>query len=258
VEDSPYNQKLALGVLGKRGHRVTVAADGTEAVALARQRDYDVILMDVQMPEMDGLEATRCIRRTERETGGHVPIIAMTAQAMKGDRERCLEAGMDDYLMKPIRGRQLHAAIDAQFSDRPSADEPSAPPPSVPPSFSLPHSEVVDWAGALGHAEDDPELLRELVEAFLEECPQRLGEMQRAVADADTKALRRAAHTINGALRTFGATEARGRAAALESLARNGDLTQAPDLLEALQRALRGPIEELTAFLQHTPSAVER
>jgi CheY-like chemotaxis protein len=107
VEDSLVNQKLAIGLLQKHGHEVVVAGNGKEAIAKLREQSFDVVLMDVEMPEMDGLEATAVIRTQERQAGGHIPIIAMTAHAMKGDRERCLEAGMDGYVSKPIRARQL-------------------------------------------------------------------------------------------------------------------------------------------------------
>ena len=119
AEDSPFNQKLALGVLGKRGHAVTVAQTGHEAVSLAANNEFDLIFMDIQMPEMDGLEATRRIRTNEQGRGRRTPIIAMTAQAMKGMRERCLSVGMDDYLVKPVRARELYDKIESLFADRP-------------------------------------------------------------------------------------------------------------------------------------------
>jgi CheY-like chemotaxis protein len=111
AEDSLLNQKLALAVLRKHGHEVVVANHGREALATLESQDFDLILMDVQMPEMDGLEATRTIRTRERRTGDHIPIIAMTAHALKGDRERCLEAGMDEYVAKPIHAEELFRAI---------------------------------------------------------------------------------------------------------------------------------------------------
>jgi CheY-like chemotaxis protein len=119
VEDSVFNQKVALGLLQKYGHTVAVANNGREAVAWMDPGDFDVILMDVEMPEMDGLEATAIIREKEKGTGRHVPIVAMTAHAMKGDRERCLAAGMDDYVSKPIRAQQLFDTLAALF-DGPS------------------------------------------------------------------------------------------------------------------------------------------
>ncbi|HID23102.1 MAG TPA: response regulator [Planctomycetaceae bacterium] len=113
VEDSTVNQKVALALLKKHGHEVTVAKNGQEAVAAFQKQDFDVVLMDVQMPEMDGYQATEMIRRHEVGTGRRVPIIAMTAHALKGDRERCLAAGMDDYIAKPIRSRELFETIAA-------------------------------------------------------------------------------------------------------------------------------------------------
>jgi two-component system, sensor histidine kinase and response regulator len=111
AEDNPVNQRLALRLLEKRGHQVTLAGNGKEAVAEMEKRDFDLVLMDLQMPEMDGFEATAALRGREKETGGHLPVIALTAHALQGDRERCLEAGMDGYLAKPIRAQELDAAL---------------------------------------------------------------------------------------------------------------------------------------------------
>jgi signal transduction histidine kinase/HPt (histidine-containing phosphotransfer) domain-containing protein len=124
AEDSPYNQKLAVALLERIGHSVTVANNGAEAFALVRVRSFDLALMDIQMPELDGLEATRAIRQREAIVGGHLPIVAMTAQAMAGDRERCLESGMDDYLTKPVRANELYATIQktaARFAGAPAS-----------------------------------------------------------------------------------------------------------------------------------------
>ncbi len=111
AEDSLVNQKLAVGLLEKYGHTVDVVGDGRAALAAVESQCYDLVLMDIQMPEMDGLEATRAIRAREGQRGGHLPIVAMTAHAMKGDRERCLEAGMDSYVAKPIRAKELFDTI---------------------------------------------------------------------------------------------------------------------------------------------------
>jgi CheY-like chemotaxis protein len=123
AEDSLVNQKLAVALLEKRGHTTVVTENGQEAVAAFESQDFDLILMDVQMPQMDGLEATSAIRAREKQSGKHVPIIALTAHAMKGDRERCLEAGMDDYVAKPIDAAELLATIEAivAISDRPTS-----------------------------------------------------------------------------------------------------------------------------------------
>ncbi len=113
AEDGLVNQRVAAGLLQRRGHTVVVANNGREAVEALQKEPFDLVLMDVQMPEMDGLEATALIRERERATGGHVPIIATTADAMEGDRQRCLDAGMDAYLSKPIRADALYAAVEA-------------------------------------------------------------------------------------------------------------------------------------------------
>jgi len=117
AEDNPINEKMTVRMLEKSGHRVTAVHNGREALERLEQESFDLVLMDVQMPEMDGLEAARAIRERERRTGGHVPIVAMTAHAMQGDRERCLEAGMDGYVSKPVRWedlcREAQAALQA-------------------------------------------------------------------------------------------------------------------------------------------------
>jgi len=119
VEDNPVNQHLALRVVEKQGYSPRAVGNGREALALLAKEHFDLVLMDIQMPEMDGIEATIAIRREERETSRHVPIIAMTAHAMQGDRNRCLEAGMDDYISKPINVHDLAAALDRLLAREP-------------------------------------------------------------------------------------------------------------------------------------------
>jgi CheY-like chemotaxis protein len=129
AEDSLVNQKLASALLEKEGHSVTVVGNGMKAVEAFQSQEFDVVLMDVQMPDMDGFEATVAIRGKQEKSGRRVPIIAMTAHALKGDRERCLEAGMDEYVAKPIKARQLFDAIAATIgSSRPSGDPPDNAP----------------------------------------------------------------------------------------------------------------------------------
>jgi CheY-like chemotaxis protein len=133
AEDNEVNQRLAVRLLEKAGHTVVVAENGRVAVAAASRQRFDVILMDVQMPEMGGFEATAAIRAAEAASGGHVPIVAMTAHAMPGDADRCLAAGMDDYVAKPVRPEQLFAAIDRA---RPKTERSDAPPVSSPAASS--------------------------------------------------------------------------------------------------------------------------
>jgi CheY-like chemotaxis protein len=124
AEDNPVNRAVAVRLLEKRGHKVTVAANGREATECFRREAFDCILMDVQMPEMDGYEASMAIRQAERDTGGHVPIVALTAHAMKGDLDRCLASGMDAYLSKPIRPPDLYAMLETNLRMSPTCTEP--------------------------------------------------------------------------------------------------------------------------------------
>ena len=242
AEDSLANQKLAIGLLERLGHTVSVANNGREALAATEAHGFDLVLMDVQMPEMDGLEATTAIRRRELGQGGHIPIVAMTAHAMVGDRQRCLDAGMDDYLVKPIRARQVYETLErvAQSGKSAPAVETADLPSDVAGSFESP-----DLQAALEAVGGDHELLREVVDAFLQECPQILQSSKDAVERGDQKQLVRFAHTLRGAMSTLGADEALQEAARLEEAARQGRFDDAPPLIARLEVA----VERLSGFL---------
>jgi CheY-like chemotaxis protein len=227
AEDSLVNQKLAVSLLKKWGHTVVVTSNGREAMVAAKSEDFDVILMDVQMPDMDGLEATAAIRAGERHTGAHVPIIAMTAHAMKGDRQRCLESGMDDYVAKPIRARHLFETIEAVLAASGRSDTPS--------DRASPRPDVVDWTDALSTVKGDDHLLRELAEVFLDEAPKLVSAMREAIEGDDAGSLRRAAHTFKGSVHYFGARRARELALALEKMAQDGNLQKAEETFVALK-----------------------
>jgi CheY-like chemotaxis protein len=249
AEDSPFNQKLAVGVLGKRGHQVTVASTGHEAVARAAAGEFDLIFMDIQMPEMDGLEATRRIRAHELESGRRVPIIAMTAQAIKGMRERCLSVGMDDYLVKPVRSREIYDKIESLFSSRPiSPAAPAADLAAAAPACAI------DWEAAMSVVAGDRELLREVVEAFLEECPALLDQAKAAIAAVDSKMLRRSGHTIKGVMRTLGLQIPAELAAELEEMGRSGDVSGASLVLARLESRLDEIVPEAKAFASNDPT----
>ncbi|TXT22348.1 MAG: PAS sensor protein, partial [Planctomycetota bacterium] len=195
VEDSLFNQKLAIALLKKRGHQVLVANNGREAVDLFFRHPFDRVLMDVQMPEMDGLEATQIIRQRESRSGAHVPIIAMTAQALSGDRERCLVAGMDEYLTKPIRPDRMYEVLESDF---PNAVIPQAPPlksaravrrgaaPEQVTAVASPipktNGGLVDWSHAMTVVGGDIPLLRDVAAACLEDFPRWLKEFDQALA----------------------------------------------------------------------------
>jgi PAS domain S-box-containing protein len=239
AEDSLPNQKLAVGVLEKWGHLVTVANNGLEALAALDRDEFDLVLMDVQMPEMDGLEAAAAIRARERQTGAHVPIIAMTAHAMKGDRERCLESGMDGYIPKPVRARKLFEAIEAVLGEVQPAAEQAA-------GETAPGG--VDWTIALSAVDGDRDLLKDVLEAFLIETPGLLEKIEESIRAGDAATLKRAAHTLKGSLRTLGAAAGE-HAARLETLGREGDLGRAEAELAPLRSAMERVIADVREFV---------
>ena len=214
AEDNLINQKVSVGMLTKLGHRVFVANDGNEAVAALGQQPFDLVLMDVQMPEMDGLEATAVIRASERATGRHLPIVALTAHAMKGDRERFLAAGMDGYVTKPIRQAELWKAIAECVPAQ--AEVETAP---------IAADTVLDREDFLARLGGDVELAAEIMGIFQNECEQTMDELHRTRAPEDGARRSRAAHTFKGALRNLGADAAAEAAAALEALGQGENST---------------------------------
>jgi signal transduction histidine kinase/DNA-binding response OmpR family regulator len=240
VEDSLVNQTLAVRLLETRGHTVVVASTGIEALATIEQQPFDVVLMDVQMPEMDGFEATAAIRTQEQTTGTHLPIVAMTAHVMQGDRERCLEAGMDAYVAKPIQARALFEAIARLVSD---VINPESEPLRDPPVTDL-----FDQATTLRRVDGDWELLQELVGLFGEECAQMMETMQDAIRQEDAVRIQQAAHTLKGEVSNFGARAAVEAALRLEMMGRHDELADAEVAYTALERALACLIPALMAF----------
>ncbi len=259
AEDNAVNRKLALAMLEPHGHHVAVAVNGIEAVRLWEQQPFDLVLMDVQMPEMDGFEATAAIRAAEQSrppregAPAHTPIIAMTAHAMKGDRERCLEAGMDGYVAKPVRSSELFAAIGQvlhldQEQGEASADGAEPPAPTQPPSAQSQATDErtdeasepceLNWSAALALTDVKEETLQELAALFLQECPKMLAECHQAIRDGDAPRLRRAAHTIKGSAATFVAERAAAAALRLENLAKAGQWEDAPAALAELEAEL--------------------
>ncbi len=226
AEDNVVNQKVALRLLAQMGYRADVAANGLEAIeALERQR-YDVVLMDVQMPEMDGFEASREINR--RWSGETRPrIVAMTANAMQGDRELCLAAGMDDYVSKPIRVAELQGALEKAAGRAPAS--PPAPAAGAGPAAVIDGAALASLETTVGAAAMD-----ELIGTFLEDADALVAELRRALAAGDGEGLRRAAHSLKSTSASFGATEVTALAKALETAARTGHLEGAAGLLQQL------------------------
>jgi len=231
AEDNAVNRVLAQKLLQKQGHTVTSVNNGIEAVQLWEQNQssqFDIILMDVQMPEMDGLQATARIRERELATGAHIPIIAVTAHAMKGDRERCLAAGMDGYITKPINPAELAKAILATV---PTGAK-------IVPGPSDPVVEGSSGSALLARFDGDGELLKELAGIFLQECPKMLDEIRAALAAADAKALEIAAHTLKGSVGNFAMPGPWETAQRLELLAQSGQLAGAPEIFRALEQQI--------------------
>lgn len=244
AEDNPVNQRLAVRLLEKHGHTVTIANNGKEAVELAASQPFDLILMDVQMPEVCGLDATKQIRERERQTGGHIPIIALTAHVLKGDRERCLEAGCDGYVSKPIRSEELFREMALVLGQH--------APPSDPQEVKQPQGTMpFDLAAALHRVEGDQELFKELVGLFLENTPALLAELEEALRQGDAARALRAAHSLKGSAGNFAAQDVFELAREIEQAAKNDDLayvhskvTSLREQVERLMDALRTCREE--------------
>lgn len=229
AEDGLVNQKLALSLLAKQGHEVTVAVTGKEVLTALERQSLDLVLMDVVMPEMDGLEATRAIRAREQQLSSRLPIIAMTANSSQHDIQRCLTAGMDAFVAKPVRQEVLFAAIDELVSAQRAAE-----------------NQVIDWPVALLQFDGRHELLAERVALLLQEFPRVLGDLEAAAVRRDFPSLRIAAHTIKVALSALGATPIAQLAQQLESISQSADLLELDDVLslfrqesQRLMRALR-------------------
>ncbi len=237
AEDNLVNRRVAVGLLTRRGHKVTAVTNGLEALAALDADTFDVVLMDIQMPEMGGLEATAAIRERERRTGAHVRIIALTAHAMTGDRDRYLAAGMDGYLAKPVDRLALFAAIEE--SALPGADNMNG------------HdtTEIFGRDEMLERLGGDVDLGREIVSLFLEDCPARLDEIRTGIASGNAEAVRVAAHTLKGAAGNLGAARVVAAARSMESRGRDNRFREAGATWTQLQHACA----ELAAVLGAQP-----
>jgi signal transduction histidine kinase/CheY-like chemotaxis protein len=234
AEDNQVNQRLAVALLTKRGHAATVVGSGREALEALARESFDLVLMDLQMPDMGGLEASAAIRAKERETGGHIRIIAMTAHVMPGDREKCLAAGMDDYLTKPIDARKLYALIDADL------DAPPAPSSPIDPST------VFDRTDVLERLDRDEVLLGEVIDLFVQDSQGLLEGLAEAVTRGDLQEMCAAAHRLKGAAINLAAPRLTRAAGALEHVAEQGLVTEA---MPAWLR-LRAEVDRLLGVLR--------
>jgi PAS domain S-box-containing protein len=240
AEDNAVNQLLMSRLLEKSRHTVTLVDTGHAAVAAFGQHPFDLLLMDVQMPEMDGLEATALIRRHEQASGRHVPIVIMTAYAMKGDRERCLAAGADGYISKPIRAEELFAAIARLVPARAGAAE--------PPKGADFAAEVFDRAEALRRVDGDLRLLGEVAGVFIDSWPGEAAALGKAIAAHDLPVVHRLAHTVKGAVGNFGAPAASEAALRLETMARGGELAGIEEAWATLEAEVNRLLAALAAL----------
>jgi two-component system, sensor histidine kinase and response regulator len=262
VEDNATNQMLAIALLERVGHTVEAAPNGKEALAALASRHFDVVLMDVQMPEMDGFEATAHIRAQERTSGAHIPIVAMTAHAMKGDRERCLEAGMDGYVSKPVQPCELYDALASLALSSMSAEpmtiacEPGFPVTGTHSTTAeakaaqeKASSGMLDHTALLARVGGREDRLQTIIRIFLEESSKLMAELGDALSRRDASRLKATAHSLTGAVGIFGASSVVAAATRLESSGQASDLAGAADAYNDLERKIRQLTSELAAYL---------
>jgi signal transduction histidine kinase/ActR/RegA family two-component response regulator/HPt (histidine-containing phosphotransfer) domain-containing protein len=265
AEDNLINQRVALGFLEELGHKVVIAKNGLEAINAVRCESFDLVLMDVQMPEMDGYEATRAIRRAEAGKNRHLPIIAMTANAMKGDREACLHAGMDDYIAKPIDPAKLVQVVDsfqsegvwqnehddaAGWNTGDTVEETQVRGSDLAlGSIATSRTSLVDWAFTSKCVPGGTVGIREVAEALLLDIPRLVDEVTSACRQQDRASMRLAAHTLRGSLAIFGINEMVESSGQLELLAVSGDFDDATSLLPVLHHQAKVVCSELDAWL---------
>jgi signal transduction histidine kinase/CheY-like chemotaxis protein/HPt (histidine-containing phosphotransfer) domain-containing protein len=248
AEDNTVNQKLAIRLLERFGYKVTLAENGLQAVAAAEKQNFDLVLMDVQMPEMGGFEATAIIRERESAIGKHTPIIAMTAHALQGDREKCLEATMDDYLSKPIRADQLKAMIEkflnpARQSSERVVPQSQNPPPSVTPIPRPPE-------GSRRRLDDT--ILSEIAPVFLQTYPQMMKTLEHAIATYNSDLLYRTAHSLKGAVGNF-SSDVEKAALDLELIGKHhGSIKDAQNLFEVLVKKMDKLIPTIKSLADST------
>jgi two-component system sensor histidine kinase/response regulator len=243
AEDNVVNQKLAVRLLQRRGHNVAIATDGREVLKMLDRDRFDLVLMDVQMPNMSGFECAGAIRQVEKLSGCHLPIIAMTAHAMTGDRERCLEAGMDDYVCKPINPRAMFEAIERMIPTV-AASEIVASEPAIS------EDKVFDIEAALARIDGDRELLIEVAGLFRRDCPKIVEDIRSAITRCDTRTLEREAHKLKGSVGALCAQPAFAVAQQLEAIGKRGDLAEAASICTLLEAEMTRLESELESFVK--------
>ncbi|MCE5327666.1 MAG: response regulator [Planctomycetaceae bacterium] len=268
AEDNQVNQELARRLLQNWGHQVSVVSDGLAAVTAAAENAFDVVLMDIQMPRLDGLSATKRIREAEKAGGRHVPIIALTAHATTRDRELCLQSGMDDYVSKPIRREELLSLLKQVARSRhnpqavpavqPAVARAAGPvqeihPATVPADGAAQDLPPLDVEAVMKNLDGDRDLFHQIAELFLSNCGQQMAQIHRALSNCDAQELARASHSIKGTVSNFMAKPSYEAARNLESMARAGDLAQSQQAFAVLNIE----VQRLSAALREIAGEVE-
>jgi CheY-like chemotaxis protein len=234
VEDNAVNQRVLQAMLAKRGFAVDCAGNGREALSMLAAAEYGLVFMDCQMPEMDGYQATGAIRAAEG-ADEHLPVVAMTAHALKGDRERCLAAGMDDYLSKPLRPHELDAVLERWLG--------TAPRPAGAPVLPAAGGDaLVDQTRMRVFRDDYPEIVEQLVDLFVDSTPPLLEDLRGALERDDGEAVRRAAHKLKGSCQNIGASRLAELAAGIEQGDAQPDVDGLEQVFEATCDALRAAL----------------
>lgn len=242
VEDSAVNQQVAVSMLRKAGFEPEIAVNGLEALEQVVKEEYDLIFMDCQMPELDGFEATRLIRSGQTgESNRNLPIVAMTANAMVGDRERCIEAGMDDYIAKPVRKQDFVRMLEKYLQYRPQAVA-----VEQPPADEALEGEIFDEKDMLQRLEQDTFIAREIIAQFMQDAPDQISGILQAFHERDAGQMRLLAHTMKGAAATIGAVRLSSQALAVEKALKSGGALAAETLIPALEQQLNLLREELS------------
>ena len=237
AEDNPVNQKLARCILEKRGHTVMIVNNGKEAITALEEEQFNLVLMDIQMPEMNGYDATAFIRQKEKKTGSHIPIIAMTAYAMKGDLERCLEAGMDAYISKPIQPEKVFEIIEHFVNNSEEA--------KFNRKIKKYTHEVFDRDAALAIVDNDTEFLRDIIDIFFENTPKQMAEIKKAIDVKDTIMIGMQAHSLKSASESICANSIKDIVYKMEIAAKNKEI----DKVEALNKKLEDEFERFKSFM---------
>ncbi len=260
VEDNSVNRKLSVALVQKWGFIALVACDGREALTILDRERVDLVLMDVQMPVMDGLGATRAIRGQEAESGGHLPIIALTAHAYASDRAKCMDAGMDEVVTKPLDHQVLYETILRLLPEGDEGDSgavasaASADLMAPAGAATKSHTPQFDRQDAMGRVDGDIQLLEEIAILFLDSCEEWLADLRRGLADSDAAVMERVAHTLKGSAASIGARPLVEAALRVEGIGASLDLAEADAAVRDLESRFEKLAEELRSFLEERAS----